>query len=110
VTRTIHRDAEADLAAAVRHYKSEAGVGVARRFVSEFERLTRLLEQNSRLGTPGDHGRRCFPLAVFPKRSSIGQQTRASACLLCGTSGVILNSAHSAADLAVGRANNTFIT
>jgi plasmid stabilization system protein ParE len=66
VTRTIHRDAEADLAAAVRHYKSEAGVGVARRFVSEFERVTRLLEENPRLGTPGDHGRRSFPLAVFP--------------------------------------------
>jgi plasmid stabilization system protein ParE len=66
VTRTIHRDAEADLAAAVRHYKSEAGVGVAKRLLSEFERVARLLEDNPRLGTPGDSGRRGFPLAVFP--------------------------------------------
>jgi plasmid stabilization system protein ParE len=66
VTRTAHRDAEADLAAAVRHYKSEAGVGVAKRFLGEFERVARLLEDNPRLGTPGDSGRRSFPLAVFP--------------------------------------------
>ena len=66
MTRTIHRDAEIDLGDAVRHYRSEAGVGVARRFVIEFERVVRLLEENSRLGTPSDNGRRSFPLAVFP--------------------------------------------
>jgi plasmid stabilization system protein ParE len=66
VTRTIHREAEGDLAAAVRHYRSEAGVGVARRFLAEFERVARLLEDNPRLGTPGESGRRGFPLAVFP--------------------------------------------
>lgn len=66
MTRSIHRDAEADLAAAVRYYKSEAGVGVARRFLAEFERVVGLLEDNPRLGTPTDSGRRSFPLAVFP--------------------------------------------
>jgi plasmid stabilization system protein ParE len=66
VIRTIHREAENDLAAAVRHYRSEAGVGVARRFLAEFERVARLLEDNPRLGTPSDEGRRSFPLAVFP--------------------------------------------
>lgn len=66
MTRTIHREAEVDLAAAVRHYKSEAGAGVARRFLTEFERVARLLEDNPRLGTPGGSGRRSFPLAVFP--------------------------------------------
>jgi plasmid stabilization system protein ParE len=66
VTRTIHREAEADLTAAVRHYKTEAGSGVAKRFLAEFERVARLLEENPRLGTPGDSGRRSFPLAVFP--------------------------------------------
>jgi plasmid stabilization system protein ParE len=65
VTRTIHREAEADVAEAVRHYKSEAGVGVARRFLAEFERVARLLEDNPRLGTPSDSGRRSFPMAVF---------------------------------------------
>jgi plasmid stabilization system protein ParE len=66
VTRTIHRDAEVDLAAAVRFYKAEAGVGVARRFVAEFERVARLLEENPKIGTPGESGRRSFALAVFP--------------------------------------------
>jgi plasmid stabilization system protein ParE len=66
VTRTVHREAEADLAAAVRHFKSEAGIGVAKRFLGEFERVARLLEDNPRLGTPAESGRRSFPLAVFP--------------------------------------------
>jgi plasmid stabilization system protein ParE len=66
VTRTTHRDAEADLAVAVRHYKLEAGIGVAKRFLNEFERVGRLLEDNPRLGTPSGSGRRSFPLTVFP--------------------------------------------
>jgi plasmid stabilization system protein ParE len=66
VTRSIHRDAQDDLAAAVRYYRAEAGIGVARRFVNEFERVARLLEDNPRLGTPSDSGRRSFPLTVFP--------------------------------------------
>lgn len=66
MTRTVHREAEADLAAAVRHFKSEAGIGVAKRFLGEFERVARLLEDNPRLGTPAESGRRSFPLAVFP--------------------------------------------
>ncbi len=66
MTRTIHREAEVDLAEAARHYKSEAGVGVARRFLAEFERVARVLEGTPQLGTPSDSGRRSFPLAVFP--------------------------------------------
>jgi plasmid stabilization system protein ParE len=46
--------------------KSEAGVGVARRFLAEFERVARLLQDNPRLGAPSDSGRRSFPLSVFP--------------------------------------------
>jgi plasmid stabilization system protein ParE len=81
VTRTIHHDAQADLAAAARHYKLEAGTGVAKRFLAEFERVARLLEDNPRLGTPGDSGRRSFPLAVFPY-TIIYRQTEAGIRIL----------------------------
>jgi len=66
VTRSIHRSAEADLADALRFYKREAGRGVAVRFLAEFERVARLLEENPALGSPTHEGRRSFPLSHFP--------------------------------------------
>ena len=54
----IHRLAEEDLAEAVRFYKSEAGTGLARRFLAEFERVAKLLERHPGLGTPTADGRR----------------------------------------------------
>jgi plasmid stabilization system protein ParE len=66
VKRSIHRLASADLAQAVRFYKSEAGVGLARRFLNEFERVAMLLEQHPGIGTPTTDGRRVHPLADFP--------------------------------------------
>lgn len=60
--RTINRFAADDLAEAVRFYKREAGVGLARRFLSEFERVVSLLEQHPGLGKPTNDGRRTHPL------------------------------------------------
>jgi plasmid stabilization system protein ParE len=66
VKRSIHRFAADDLADAVRFYRREAGVAVARRFLNEFERVTRLLENYPGIGTPAGNGRQFFPLVDFP--------------------------------------------
>lgn len=66
MTRSIHRFANDDLTESVRFYKQEAGVGVARRFLSEFERIVNLLEEHPGLGTPTGDDRRSFPLVDFP--------------------------------------------
>lgn len=66
MTRTIHRLAAQDLASAVRFYRLEAGVGVARRFLLEFERVAKLLEAHPHLGTPSQDERRTHPLTDFP--------------------------------------------
>jgi plasmid stabilization system protein ParE len=66
VTRSVHRLAEDDLAEAFRFYKREAGPGVARRFLDEFERMVALLETLPGIGTPTSEGRRVIPLADFP--------------------------------------------
>ncbi len=55
-----------DLAPAFRFYKREAGAGLARRFLGEFERLARLLEQYPGLGTPANDGRKTDPMTDFP--------------------------------------------
>lgn len=66
MNRFIHRLAGEDLAEAVRFYKSEAGIGLARRFLAEFERVAKLLEQHPGLGTPTADGRKIHPLTDFP--------------------------------------------
>ncbi|MCE2913919.1 MAG: type II toxin-antitoxin system RelE/ParE family toxin [Rubrivivax sp.] len=63
---SIHRLAAQDLAAAARYYRQEAGVGVARRFVAEFERVARMLSDFPTIGTPLADGRRSFGLTGFP--------------------------------------------
>lgn len=64
--RTLHPGAEQDLADAVDFYLDSAGAAVASRFLSEFERVARLLADHPEIGTPGASGRRQFPLRVFP--------------------------------------------
>ena len=64
--RSLHRFAEDDLADAARFYKREAGVGVARRFLTEFGRVATLLERLPDIGTPLAGDRRTFPLLDFP--------------------------------------------
>ena len=66
MNRSIHRFASEDLAEAVRFYKSEAGVGLARRFLNEFERVAKLIEQHPGIGTPTADGRRVHPRTDFP--------------------------------------------
>ncbi len=66
MTRSIHRGAEADLSDALRFYRREAGRRVATRFLAEFERVARLLEEQPGIGTPTQGGRRVCPMAHFP--------------------------------------------
>jgi plasmid stabilization system protein ParE len=66
VSRSIHRFADEDLTEAFRFYKREGGSGLAARFLNEFERVARLLEQYPRFGTPTEDGRYAYPLVDFP--------------------------------------------
>lgn len=70
MSRSIHRLAAEELAAAYRFYRREAGLGIARRFLDEFERIARLIERHierqPELGTPTGDGRRSYPLHDFP--------------------------------------------
>ncbi|MEO6277017.1 type II toxin-antitoxin system RelE/ParE family toxin [Roseateles sp.] len=66
MSRFFDPRAEAELAAAFRFYRREAGVQVAQRFLEEFERIARLIEHQPGLGTPTGDGRRSYPLHDFP--------------------------------------------
>lgn len=66
MTYSLHPGAEQDVAEALDFYVQHAGLLVARRFLSEFERVAQLLVENPGFGTPTTHGRRVFPLRVFP--------------------------------------------
>lgn len=66
MTRSIHRFAAEDLLEAGRRYKQEAGIGLTRRFLNEFERAIKLLEEFPGIGTPTSDGRQSFPLVGFP--------------------------------------------
>ncbi|HBL26060.1 MAG TPA: type II toxin-antitoxin system RelE/ParE family toxin [Acidobacteria bacterium] len=63
---SLHRGAERDLTEAFRFYKAEAGASVAGRFLKEFERVTKVLEDFPEIGTPTNEGRRTYPLRGFP--------------------------------------------
>jgi plasmid stabilization system protein ParE len=66
VTFSLHPGAELDIADALDFYTEQAASFVARRFLSEFERVANLLVENPGFGTPTTRGRRVFPLRVFP--------------------------------------------
>ena len=63
---SLHSGAEQDVADAIDFYTEQAGVVVAERFLSEFERVAALLQEHPGFGTPTAKGRRVFPLQVFP--------------------------------------------
>lgn len=63
---SLHRSAERDLTDAFRFYKAEAGRGVAGRFLKEFERVVKILEEFPDIGTPTNDERRAYPLSGFP--------------------------------------------
>lgn len=66
MSRSLHPLAADELAAAFRFYRREAGVGIAHRFLDEFERIASLVEHQPELGTPTGDGRRSYPLHDFP--------------------------------------------
>ena len=66
MTRSIHRLAAKDFTEAVDFYRSEVGTGMARRFLNNFERIAKLLEEFPGIGTPAEDGRQIFPLGDFP--------------------------------------------
>jgi plasmid stabilization system protein ParE len=66
VSYSQHRSAERDLTDAFRFYKAEAGRGVAGRFLTEFERVVKILEEFPDIGTPTKDERRVYPLSGFP--------------------------------------------
>ncbi|HLB31862.1 MAG TPA: type II toxin-antitoxin system RelE/ParE family toxin [Gammaproteobacteria bacterium] len=63
---SLHRGAEQDLTEAFRFYRREAGNGLARRFLEEFERVMKLLEQFPDIGKLAGEDRSSFPLTGFP--------------------------------------------
>ena len=66
MTYSLHPGAEQDIADALDFYREQAGVLIAQRFLSEFERIAQLLIEHPDIGTPTSKGRRVFPLRVFP--------------------------------------------
>ncbi len=64
--RSIHRLGAVDIEEAFRFYRREAGIGVARRFLNEFERAANLLEKYPGFGTSNAQGRRIYPFVGFP--------------------------------------------
>ena len=66
MTYSLHRGAELDLLEAARFYRREGGAKLANRFLTEFERVAKLLVEFPGLGTPADELRRIHPLHDFP--------------------------------------------
>ena len=66
MTYTVHPGAERDLAQASDFYVKQAGDVVAHRFLTEFERVARLLVRTPDAGAEIRPNRRRFHLAVFP--------------------------------------------
>lgn len=66
MTVTLHPGAQQDLEEAAAFYEQEASPAVAARFLSEFQRIARLLHDNPAIGTLRTRGRRGFPATGFP--------------------------------------------
>jgi toxin ParE1/3/4 len=66
VTYSFHPEAVAELEEALEFYREQGGIGLARAFFAEFERVAVLLVSNPGFGTPMTGGRRSFPLRRFP--------------------------------------------
>lgn len=66
MSRSLHRLARSELAAAFRFYRQEAGIRIAERFLDEFERIVQVIEHCPELGTPAGEGQRSYPMHDFP--------------------------------------------
>lgn len=66
MTYSLHPEATKELEEALAFYREQGGIGLARTFLAEFERVVTLLVSNPGFGTPTSGGRRSFPLRRFP--------------------------------------------
>ncbi len=66
MTYMLHPGAEQDIAQALEFYSEQAGLLVAKRFLEEFERTTKILLKHPNLGMLTSKGRRTFPMKIFP--------------------------------------------
>jgi len=66
VTYSLHPEAAAELEEALEFYREQGGIGLARAFLAEFERVAVLLVSNPGFGTPNDWGQAQFPSQTFP--------------------------------------------
>ena len=66
MTYSLHPEAARELEEALAFYREQGGIGLARTFLAEFERVAKLLVLNPGLGTPTSGSRRSFPLRRFP--------------------------------------------
>ena len=62
----LHPDAEQDVAEAAAFYEQEGSAALSARFLTEFERASKLVLANPGLGTPRARGRRGFRTIGFP--------------------------------------------
>ncbi|MCA8938028.1 MAG: type II toxin-antitoxin system RelE/ParE family toxin [Planctomycetes bacterium] len=79
MTYSLHPEATKELEEALAFYREQGGVGLARAFLAEFERVATLLASNHGFGTLTSGRRRSFPLRRFPYSliySSTGQDIR----------------------------------
>ena len=63
---TLHPGAERDVQEAAAFYEREASAVLAARFIAEFKRLSMLLIEHPRIGSPRPRGRRGFSMSLFP--------------------------------------------
>ena len=63
---SLHPEATRDLAEILAFYQKSATPRVAANFLDEFERVAKLLAENSGFGTPFDLPRRIYPLRTYP--------------------------------------------
>lgn len=66
MNRSIHPEAEQDVADAFAYYEKLASTELAERFLKELERVAVLLIDNPGFGTPKTKSKRMFPLKGFP--------------------------------------------
>ena len=66
MTYSLHPAAARELEEALAFYREQGGIGLARAFLAEFERVTALLVANPGFGTSTTGARRSFPLRRFP--------------------------------------------
>ena len=63
---SLHPEAEAELAYAAAFYKQQAGLVIAKAFLTEFESVAKLLVQHPEIGALTASGMRIHPFRRFP--------------------------------------------